>query len=48
MLRSNYELKDEEGTARALELLLKYYPSAGHLGPRCSTATSSRPSTTTS
>jgi tetratricopeptide (TPR) repeat protein len=28
VLRSNYELKDSAGTARTLELLLKYYPSA--------------------
>lgn len=27
VLRSNYELKDQAGTARALEQLLKYYPS---------------------
>ncbi len=27
VLRSNYELKDSAGTARALEQLLKYYPS---------------------
>jgi tetratricopeptide (TPR) repeat protein len=27
VLRSNYELKDEAGTAKALEQLLKYYPS---------------------
>jgi len=27
MLRSSYELKDAEGTARALESLLKFYPS---------------------
>jgi tetratricopeptide (TPR) repeat protein len=27
VLRSNYELKDKAGTARALEQLLKYYPS---------------------
>jgi tetratricopeptide (TPR) repeat protein len=27
MLRSNYELKDAAGTAQALDLLLKYYPS---------------------
>ena len=27
LLRSNYELKDEAGTARALEQLIKYYPS---------------------
>ena len=27
MLRSSYELKDAEGTARALEALLKFYPS---------------------
>jgi len=27
MQRSYYELKDQEGTARTLELLLKYYPS---------------------
>ena len=27
VLRSNYELKDEAGTARALEQLLKYYPT---------------------
>jgi tetratricopeptide (TPR) repeat protein len=27
MLRSNYELKDAAGTAAALDLLLKYYPS---------------------
>jgi tetratricopeptide (TPR) repeat protein len=28
MQRSYYELNDKEGTARTLELLLKYYPSA--------------------
>ena len=28
VLRSNYELNDSAGTARALDLLLKYYPSA--------------------
>jgi tetratricopeptide (TPR) repeat protein len=28
MQRSYYELKDADGTARTLELLLKYYPSA--------------------
>jgi tetratricopeptide (TPR) repeat protein len=28
VLRSNYELNNAEGTARALELLLKHYPSA--------------------
>ena len=27
VLRSNYELKDQAGTAKALEQLLKYYPS---------------------
>jgi len=27
ILRSNYELKDQAGTARALEQLLKYYPT---------------------
>lgn len=27
LLRSNYELKDEAGTARALEQLIKFYPS---------------------
>lgn len=27
LLRSNYEIKDQAGTARALEQLLKYYPS---------------------
>jgi len=27
VLRSNYELKDEAGTSKALEQLLKYYPS---------------------
>ena len=34
VLRSNYELNDSAGTARALEQLLKYYPSRRHLGAR--------------
>ena len=34
VLRSNYELKDSAGTARALDLLLKYYPSHRHVGAR--------------
>jgi tetratricopeptide (TPR) repeat protein len=32
LLRCNYELKDSAGTARALDLLLKYYPSADTWG----------------
>ena len=34
MLRSSYEINDAAGTSKALDLLLKYYPSTGHLAAR--------------